>query len=227
MSKQILTYDNKQLTLGSEPIVYPNLILPPVAVLKHATGITSTSFYAVWYERPVFFPPITGYALDVSTDSNFSTFLPGYENKIFGKTIIYDNIISLSASTTYYYRVRHINEIGQSLNVIPLTVTTTAPPVLVPTMLDCTNVTSTGFTANWTEVEGAISYRLQICILDASFIFLKSPYGSAGGGKNVGNVLFENVTAWADRTYWMHIKVELSSGLSIYSNIIRVDLPAL
>jgi len=67
----------------------------------------------------------TGYRLDVSTSSVFTTFLSGYNNLDVGNVTTY-GVTGLSASSTYYYRVRAYNTVGTSASSGTITATTTA-----------------------------------------------------------------------------------------------------
>lgn len=53
--------------------------------------------------------------IDVATDSNFTNFVTGYENKFIGKYLTY-HISGLNYNSNYYYRVRSINGNGISRN---------------------------------------------------------------------------------------------------------------
>jgi phosphodiesterase/alkaline phosphatase D-like protein len=56
-----------------------------------------------------------GYRLDVSTNSSFTSYVPGYQNLDVGNTTSY-NVTGLSANTFYYYRLRTYNGNGTSPN---------------------------------------------------------------------------------------------------------------
>jgi hypothetical protein len=99
--------------------------LPPTA--SSATYIGSNSFTANW--RSV--SGATGYRVDVSTNSSFSTYVTGYQNLNVGNTTS-RSVTGLNVSTTYYYRVRAYNGEGTSgnSNVVSLTtLSATGPPV--------------------------------------------------------------------------------------------------
>src|SRR5690606_14288984 len=94
---------------------------PPVAPTANAaSAIASTSFTANWTAVS----GATSYRLDVSTVSNFSSYVSGYQNLSVSATS--KSVTGLSANTTYYYRVRARNSGGTSGNSGTIT-TKTAP----------------------------------------------------------------------------------------------------
>jgi hypothetical protein len=115
---------------GELPATIPS---PPIAHL--ATYIASNSFTANWSSVS----GATGYRLDVSPNSSFSTYVAGYQNLNVGN-VTSRSVSGLNASTRYYYRVRAYNASGTSGNSNVVSVTTlspTGPPVVItnPAML--------------------------------------------------------------------------------------------
>src|SRR6266516_2710994 len=109
---------------GELPATIP---LPPTA--NPATYIGSNSFTANWSSVS----GATGYRLDVSPNSSFSTYVAGYQNLNVGNTTS-RSVTGLNANTTYYYRVRAYNGSGTSGNSNVVNVTTlsaTGPPVVI------------------------------------------------------------------------------------------------
>jgi N-acetylneuraminic acid mutarotase len=103
---------------------------PPSPPTVHpATYIASNSFTANWSSAS----GATGYRLDVSTNSSFSTYVPGYQNLNVGN-VTSRAVTGLNASTTYHYRVRAYNGHGTSGNsniVNVATLSPTGPPVAI------------------------------------------------------------------------------------------------
>jgi len=78
--------------------------VPIVPVATAATGVGSTSFTANWNA----FSGASYYLLDVSLNSSFSSFVGSYQNFVVLST---SQLVSgLTASTTYYYRVRAVTD---------------------------------------------------------------------------------------------------------------------
>ena len=113
-------YSNTITTTTLPPIV------PDIPVAIAATNVLSTSFYANWNHADA----ATGYKLDVATDSGFTTFAYGYNNREVGNVLTF-NVTGLTAGTIYYYRVRAYNTGGTSSvsNSISVTTAITLPTI--------------------------------------------------------------------------------------------------
>jgi len=113
-----------------------------------ATNVTSSGFTANWTSVT----GATGYRLDVSSNSAFSSYLTGYQSVDVGN-VTSRSVSGLSASTTYYYRVRAYNANGTSGNSNTASATTTAPAdtsaPTVPTGLSATIVSSSQIDLDW------------------------------------------------------------------------------
>ncbi|HET6226168.1 MAG TPA: FISUMP domain-containing protein [Bacteroidia bacterium] len=85
-----------------------------------ASNSTIISFDANWDASA----GATGYYIDVSTSSSFSSFVTGYSNLSTGNVTSYSVNTNLSCGTTYYYRVRATNACGTSANSNTITAST-------------------------------------------------------------------------------------------------------
>src|SRR6266403_1184767 len=94
-----------------------------------ATYVATYSFTANWSSVS----GATGYHLDVSTNSSFSTYVPGYQDLNVGNATS-RSVTGLNASTAYYYRVRSYcrnGKRGTSSTVHVTTLSPTGPPVVI------------------------------------------------------------------------------------------------
>jgi len=92
------------------------------------------------------------------------------------------------------------------------------PTPVPPTANAATNVTSSGFTANWSSVSGATGYRLDVST-ERSFTSYVSGYQNL----DVGNVTSRSVTGLsANTTYYYRVRAYNTGGTSGNSNVIRV-----
>jgi hypothetical protein len=95
--------------------------VPLAPVATAATAQAQTGFTANWTTVS----GATGYFLDVSTNSGFSSFVSGYNNLSVGSVLTY-NVTGLTCGTTYYYRVRAGNSCGTSVSSNSITAVTAA-----------------------------------------------------------------------------------------------------
>jgi phosphodiesterase/alkaline phosphatase D-like protein len=87
----------------------------------------------------------TGYTLDVATNNSFTNYVTGYQNLNVGNALS-RSVTGLSASTTYYYRVRAYNGNGTSDNSNVVSVTT-VPPTGFPLVITNPATLITGHSA--------------------------------------------------------------------------------
>ena len=126
---------------------------PSAPTANAATSVTSGGFTANWSGAS----GATGYRLDVSTNSTFSTFVSGYQNLDVGN-VTSRAVSGLSAGSTHYYRVRAYNAGGTSGNSGTIAVTTAiANPcygILNSNFEGGFSLAGNGYVANnWTEWE--------------------------------------------------------------------------
>lgn len=169
---------NSSFTSLSSNIVSTGLPVPPV--ITYATNIAGTSFTANWAQVTA-----TSYKIDVSTNSDFSSFVGSYNNYDMGNVTSF-SVTGLTANTNYYYRVRSVNATGSSVNSNVVAVTTISYVVKITATAGTTGPTNyatlkAAFDAiNAGTHQGVIS--IQICTNtseSASAVLNASSTGSA------------------------------------------------
>jgi hypothetical protein len=108
--------------------------------------VLQTSFTANW--DPV--NGATGYRLDVATNSGFTTFVTGFNDKDVANITTY-GVTGLNEGTTYYYRVRAYNVGGISTSSNVITVTTLISIPTTPTNLTANVISGSQIDLSWTD----------------------------------------------------------------------------
>ncbi len=93
---------------------------PGTSVATEASLVSSSGFQANWSATA----DASSYSIDVSAESDFSTFVTGYEDLTVGN-VLSVKVSGLAPVTTYYYRVRASNVSGTGSSSDAVTVTTT------------------------------------------------------------------------------------------------------
>jgi hypothetical protein len=188
---------------------------PAAPTATAATAVTNCSFIANWNSVS----GATGYLLDVSTNSAFTSFVTGYQDRVIGNVLSF-NVTGLAATTTHYYRVWAYNSNGTSTASGTISATTTAnlSAPSAPAATAATGVTGAGFTANWAVGCGATGYRL-----DVSTNNTFSSYVAGYQDLDVGNVTSRSVSGVsANTTFYYRVRGYNGLGTSGNSGTISV-----
>ena len=145
----------------------------------------------------------TSYCLDVATDRKFTSILSDYNNKNVGKvTRVEVSGNNINAETTYYYRVRAVNDNGQSLSSNRIS---TDLPIWLKNALADTDYANVEYDAERNKITFKQDVELKDTIVlpteDATTIELGGnqitasegqPAISAGSGTNVELIISDN-----------------------------------
>jgi hypothetical protein len=196
--------DNNYYTEAPPSISQITKTTEPVAIA--VSTIDQTFFTANWQAVP----GGVNYYLDVSDNSAFTSFVPGFENKQLPGETLTASVTDLLPGTTYYYQVRAENAAGQSENSNFESVLT-LPDTPVLTLSSA--IDSTSFTANWSALQSAISYTVDVA--DNSGFTTSLP--------DFPKVVTSNSVSVSSLTpgtpYFVRVKAGNTSGLTPYSTV--------
>jgi len=214
-------------TLTIETAPYPPMVYS-------ATEITNNSFKCNWSK----ITEANGYYIDVSLNSSFDSFLPGYNNVFVEQTVLIPEegepidpnapipidphnipdpsftVTGLNAGTTYYYRVRASGGGGTSSNSSTVEVITASNP---PSAISSSNITSTSFTVAWSPVVGASSYAIDVSTSNNFYNYVSGYSNAAVQGTST---VVSGLTP--GYTYYYRVRAVNGSGASANSTTLSV-----
>ncbi len=172
-----------------------------VPTTNAATSKYSLGFTANWTA------PTLGttekYYLDVATDAAFTSLVSGYSNKDVGTVTSYAINTGITASTTYYYRVRSEKASVTGSGGYSNTTIVTTNPTETLVANAASDRTSTSFTANWSApaIHNITNYTLDVSTNNTFTAPISgSPFTVAG--------LSQNITGLTPNTnYYYRIRV--------------------
>ncbi|NOT74396.1 MAG: hypothetical protein HOP08_05660 [Cyclobacteriaceae bacterium] len=190
-----------------------SLITIPAAPVLNAPDLAINSFIAKWQT-------VTGaldYRLDVSTASDFSSFVTGFNDLTVSGTS--RDVAGLNPGTQYYYRVRAVNNNGGTSVSTSSSLTTLVDS---PTANAASSISVNSFRANWSAIGAATGYRLDVSTSDTFASFLP------GFNDVTVAALFADVPGLAAGTiYYYRVRAVTAGGPSSNSNRISViTIPA-
>ncbi len=180
------------------------ITIPATPVASAATSISQTGFTLNWNS-------VLGadsYILDVSTASNFSSFVDGYQSKSLVNTS--ESLSGLANGTRYYFRVKSKNNSGES-GFSSVASQITIPKTPDPNPIADADIGSTTFIASWQAVQGVDYYEIDVTTASSNFSTFVGIYNA----ENVGNEINVIVQGLSPATsYYFRVRAVNAGGKS-------------
>jgi hypothetical protein len=193
------------LPLSSNTITLTNSPATPTF-----SSINTTSFTVDWTATS----GASSYRLDLSTASNFSSFISGYQDLTVNSTS--HAVSGLTPNTLYYARIRAVNASGTSANSSSGNSPTISNP---PTIGSATGITLSDLSGNWTAPasQGSVTttYSIELSLLSNDF---SSPVITAASiSSSLSTYQFTGLSDGT--TYYYRVKAVNSAGSSAWSSV--------
>jgi len=181
----------------------------PTPTANAGSLLACSSFTANWSAAS----NTTQYFLDVSTVSNFASFVSGFQNRNVGNVTSF-SVTGLNSGVSYFYRVRAGNSCLTSGNSGTITAITLSIPA-APSSTVGSNLNCTSFSANWTASAGATAYFIDV---NTNNTFTGT---AIQNNVNVGNVTTLSITGLtAGTNYYYRVRANNTCGTSGSSSTI-------
>ena len=207
------TGNSSGLALDNISVTTAPTVAPAAPVVASASAISTSGFTANWAASS----GATKYFLDVATDSGFTSFVTGYQDKDVGN-VIFSAVTGLDAGTTYYYRVRANNSAGTSASSQPQVALTTsaAAPSITPSTASLTGLSYNGAgpstaqsltlsVANLTGFPGTVT-------ITGSTNYEVSTTSSSTGFGSSATLSYSDGNTLGSSTVWVRLKSGLAAG---------------
>jgi len=162
------------------------------------------------------------FELEISTSSDFSSFITGYDPMVLDNATVTESVSSLNAGTRYYARIRALNSLGSaSTNSITAEILT-LPETPVLNMVANGDLEQTSASISWTAVSGIVNdYQVEVSSTDfdiTTTLLPDYPLTVAGSAVVIGEDLGTNGLT-PGTNYWCRVSARNDSGESPNSNV--------
>ena len=185
-----------------------------------ASNITQTGFQANWS----IIENAEKYDVEISTDTEFADIVKNIQ--ITGAQNDSLVVNDLEKDVEYHYRVRYYEGTEESHYSNTISVTTNYVEFSTITALEASNITTTGFQANWNVIEDAEKYELEISTNnDFTDIVKTSQVSGAENDSLIVEGLDKNVTYYYRVRYYVWDKSsDNSNTINVRTNYVNSDI---
>ena len=196
--------------LSTSPLSASTITLSAAPATPTFSSVNTTSFTIDWTATS----GASSYRLDLSTVSNFSSFISGYQDLTVSSTS--QAVSGLTENTLYYARIRADNASGTSANSSSGNSPTLSNP---PTISTASSITTSNLTSNWTAPASqgsvATTYAIELSLLSNDF---SSPVAAAASiSSSLSSYQFTGLSDGT--TYYYRVKAVNSAGSSAWSSV--------
>ena len=208
----VFAYNNSGSSIDyliTSPLSSSTITLTDAPATPTFSSVATSGFTVNWSATT----GASSYRLDVSTVSNFASYVSGYQDL----TVATNSqvVTGLTANTLYYARVRAVNSSGTSANSISANSETLSN---APTVGIASSISTSGLTANWTAPgsQGAVTFTYTIELSTVNdFSSITSTVSSIASGTTTN--AFTSLSEGTD--YYYRIKAVNSAGSSAWSSV--------
>jgi hypothetical protein len=196
--------------LSTSPLSASTITLTDAPATPTFSSVNTTSFTIDWTATS----GASSYRLDLSTVSDFSSFMSGYQDLTVSSTS--QAVSGLTENTLYYARIRAENASGTSANSSSGNSPTLSNP---PTVSTATSITTSNLTGNWiapaSQGSVATTYAIELSLLSNDF---SSPVATAASiSSNLSSYQFTGLSIGT--SYYYRVKAVNSAGSSAWSSV--------
>lgn len=184
---------------------------PPTLFLPRS--VFDTEFTMSWD----LYDEARGFIIDIAKDKDFTDFSGGgIKETSVSRINTTFNVRNLTQNTKYYYRIKVLTGIGESLYTGENSVTTKETIPLPPTVSSASSITSTSFFANWLTTARASKFFVDVSVNNAFTVFISGFNNKEVDGASTTTLQVNGLSPGT--TYYYRVRAGNTGGNSASSS---------